>query len=273
MQGVCNQDINATMAWVKLFNSSAPMTSSFTDDSPCETFRNPEDEDEDKEPAELQECGMSGPPKKGGTKKPAPRKPASWCAAYETDKGCPDGGAAPVLVLLSNMEGNGADETEAGDTPVASDSDELIDEERRSWVQTLQVDYGKPLKIASPEYLTGEPEDVESTRFLGMEIEIDRVTHDWIIHQQPYVVDTLNKFCPNLILRKQNTPGDAEGFIPSQKTNDKKQVKPAETEKEPIDEASILASLLWLSLRTCPDISWAVSILASLAPSDPDESR
>eukprot|EP00971_Amphidinium_carterae_P135376 2682687-Amphidinium_carterae.1 len=43
-----------------------------------------EEEEEDDDPTE---CGMGGPPKKGGTKKPAPRKPATWCAAYRSDKG------------------------------------------------------------------------------------------------------------------------------------------------------------------------------------------
>eukprot|EP00971_Amphidinium_carterae_P051265 1009339-Amphidinium_carterae.1 len=81
-------------------------------------------------------------------------------------------------------------------------------------------------------------------------------------------MDTLNKFCPSLILRKRTTPGDPEGFTPTH--------KPVLTEKEPIDEAalaSILGSLLWLSLRTRPDISWAVSRLASLAATEPEETR
>eukprot|EP00971_Amphidinium_carterae_P005165 103040-Amphidinium_carterae.1 len=34
--------------------------------------------------------------------------------------------------------------------------------------------------VATPEYLTGQPEDVESIRFLGMEIEKDNKTNDWI---------------------------------------------------------------------------------------------
>eukprot|EP00971_Amphidinium_carterae_P231899 4602163-Amphidinium_carterae.1 len=51
--------------------------------------------------------------------------------------------------------------------------------------------------IATPEYLTGSPDDVDSIRFLGMEIEKDNETNNWIVHQQPYVMDTLNKFCPS----------------------------------------------------------------------------
>eukprot|EP00971_Amphidinium_carterae_P185294 3679387-Amphidinium_carterae.2 len=52
-------------------------------------------------------------------------------------------------------------------------------------------------EVATPEYLTGEPEDVESIRFLGMEIETCRKSHDLIVHQQPiYVVETLDKICP-----------------------------------------------------------------------------
>eukprot|EP00971_Amphidinium_carterae_P092937 1839944-Amphidinium_carterae.1 len=66
---------------------------------------------------------------------------------------------------------------------------------------------------------------------------------------------TLNKFCPSLILRKRTTPGDPEGFTPVLP-------KKPQQDKEPVDDAalaSILGSLLWLSLRTRPDISWAVS--------------
>eukprot|EP00971_Amphidinium_carterae_P283092 5620095-Amphidinium_carterae.1 len=39
---------------------------------------------------------------------------------------------------------------------------------------------------ATPEYLTGNPDDVESIRFLGMEIEKDSKNNNWIVHQQPY---------------------------------------------------------------------------------------
>eukprot|EP00971_Amphidinium_carterae_P156461 3101562-Amphidinium_carterae.1 len=53
-------------------------------------------------------------------------------------------------------------------------------------------------EIATPEYLTGEPEDVESIRFFGMEIEKDVKNNNWIVHQQLYVMDTLNKFVPVL---------------------------------------------------------------------------
>eukprot|EP00971_Amphidinium_carterae_P097624 1931901-Amphidinium_carterae.2 len=66
-------------------------------------------------------------------------------------------------------------------------------------------------EIATPEYLTREPEDVDSIRFLGMEIEKNVKDNNWIVHQQPYVVDTLNRFCPSL------TPGDPEGFTPTPK--------------------------------------------------------
>eukprot|EP00971_Amphidinium_carterae_P338248 6475491-Amphidinium_carterae.2 len=82
-------------------------------------------------------------------------------------------------------------------------------------------------------------------------------------------MDTLNKFCPSLILRKRTTPGEPEGFAPVTP-------KKPQQDKEPIDDAalaSILGSLLWLSLRTRPDISWAVSRLASLAATEPDETR
>eukprot|EP00971_Amphidinium_carterae_P080212 1587365-Amphidinium_carterae.1 len=52
--------------------------------------------------------------------------------------------------------------------------------------------------------------------------------------------------------------------------------RPAEPTPELIDDAakaSILGSLLWLSLKTRPDISWAVSRLASLASKEPEETR
>eukprot|EP00971_Amphidinium_carterae_P279784 5553955-Amphidinium_carterae.1 len=55
-----------------------------------------------------------------------------------------------------------------------------------------------------------------------MEIEVEPSTNKWIVHQQPYVMETLNKFCPNLVLRKRTTPGDPEGYNPptSAKTPD-----------------------------------------------------
>eukprot|EP00971_Amphidinium_carterae_P245330 4872066-Amphidinium_carterae.1 len=40
-------------------------------------------------------------------------------------------------------------------------------------------------EIATPKYLTGYAEDVESIRFLGMEIEIDKSHNNWTAHQQP----------------------------------------------------------------------------------------
>eukprot|EP00971_Amphidinium_carterae_P091308 1807225-Amphidinium_carterae.1 len=70
-----------------------------------------------------------------------------------------------------------------------------------------------------------------------MEIEKDAKTNDWIVHQQPYVMDTLNKFCPSLILRKRTTPGEPEGFTPVTQT------KKPQQDKEPIDDAA-LASIL-----------------------------
>eukprot|EP00971_Amphidinium_carterae_P314077 6242591-Amphidinium_carterae.3 len=62
-------------------------------------------------------------------------------------------------------------------------------------------------------------------------------------------MDTLNKFRPSLILRKRTTPGDPEGFMPVS--------RPSQSDKEPIDDAalaSIFGSLLWLSLRTRPQV-------------------
>eukprot|EP00971_Amphidinium_carterae_P307832 6117930-Amphidinium_carterae.2 len=114
----------------------------------------------------------------------------------------------------------------------------------------------KTWEIATPEYLAGESEAVESIRFLGMEIETD---HDWIIHQQPYVVETLHKFCPSLIIRKRITSGDAEGFArlppPPSPSGQEGKTTTTETSQEPVD----VSWLEYISLytRVC---CWATSI-------------
>eukprot|EP00971_Amphidinium_carterae_P301392 5988398-Amphidinium_carterae.1 len=43
-------------------------------------------DEENAEPAIPEECGTSGPPKKGGTKGPMPWKPTSLSAACKTDR-------------------------------------------------------------------------------------------------------------------------------------------------------------------------------------------
>eukprot|EP00971_Amphidinium_carterae_P009647 190497-Amphidinium_carterae.2 len=54
-----------------------------------------EPEEGDEDPTE---CGLSGPPKKGGAKKkPTPPRSTNVRAAYQSDKGCPDGGGCHTV--------------------------------------------------------------------------------------------------------------------------------------------------------------------------------
>eukprot|EP00971_Amphidinium_carterae_P343534 6483317-Amphidinium_carterae.1 len=70
--------------------------------------------------------------------------------------------------------------------------DDLLAVGKKSILETFFKKIQTVWEIATPEYLTGDPEDVESIRSLGMEIEVEPSTNNWIVHQQPYVMETLN---------------------------------------------------------------------------------
>ena len=61
-------------------------------------------------------------------------------------------------------------------------------------------------------------------------------------------MELLQKFSPELVYKKRNTPGEPESFL------GKLGRKPEDVSQK--DMLSVIGSLLWLSLRTRPDISW-----------------
>eukprot|EP00971_Amphidinium_carterae_P351289 6492027-Amphidinium_carterae.1 len=121
---VCYNDMKTTLIWAKLTEDEYTMSSDFSLRDVMELTRSftvelklivrrqrqtaavhhtlrsfepqvaaiedevPEEGDEDDPTA----CGMGNAPKKGGTKKTAPPRTSKVCAAYNSDKGCPDGG-------------------------------------------------------------------------------------------------------------------------------------------------------------------------------------
>ena len=127
--------------------------------------------------------------------------------------------------------------------------------------------------LATPEYLGQQEGDVDSLRFLGMDIEQGREENTWVIHQQAFTLEVLERVCPSLLLRRMSVPGQPESFG-QQQTIEKEQGTSKSDRLDLSEEAtlpSLVGSLLWLSLRTRPDIAWAVSRIASLATEHPLE--
>eukprot|EP00971_Amphidinium_carterae_P311574 6192669-Amphidinium_carterae.1 len=121
--------MKTTMIWTKLTSNDFSMTSEFSLEDVLEMTRDftvelkiivqrkrqtaavhyslhtaaiqdAEPEEGDEDPTE---CGLSRPTKKGGTKKkPTPPRPTNVCAAYQSDKGRPEGGGCHTVKKLPN---------------------------------------------------------------------------------------------------------------------------------------------------------------------------
>eukprot|EP00971_Amphidinium_carterae_P061383 1215461-Amphidinium_carterae.2 len=82
----------------------------------------------------------------------------------------------------------------------------------------------------------------------------------------------LSRFSEHLAIRPRATTGEPESYSETQKKVEKKvdhgAIKPSIHAKSlPL----IIGSILWVSIRTRPDISWAVARASSLATTDPNE--
>ena len=103
----------------------------------------------------------------------------------------------------------------------------------------------------------------------------------WLVHQQSYIYAFLQEMFDPECLRDRRTPGEPESF--SDKPHDephaqKARVKhpPLQSGQDPLDHTPVLrlvGVLLWVSLRTRPDISWAVARITRLATSDEAQAR
>ena len=117
-------------------------------------------------------------------------------------------------------------------------------------------------KGSNPDYLGRQPGDVDTMRFLGLDIELGPEEGTWLVHQQSYIYAFLQEMFDPECLKDRRTPGEPESF--SDKPHDephaqKARVKhpPLQPGQDPLDHTPVLrlvGVLLWVSLRTRPDI-------------------
>ena len=136
-------------------------------------------------------------------------------------------------------------------------------------------------KGSNPDFLGRQPGDVDTMRFLGLDIELGPEEGTWLVHQQSYIYAFLQEMFDPERLKDRRTPGEPESF--SNKPHDephaqKARVKhpPLQPGQDPLDHTPVLrlaGVLLWVSLRTRPGISWALARITRLATSDEARAR
>ena len=116
--------------------------------------------------------------------------------------------------------------------------------------------------------------DVDASRFLGLDIELGPEHVTWMIHQQSYIYAFLREMY-SYCLKERRTPGEPETLpakpVHVEARKAKKKHPPLQEGQDPLDHAPILrlvGVLLWISLQTRPDISWAVPRITRLATTD-----
>ena len=72
----------------------------------------------------------------------------------------------------------------------------------------------------NPELLGRQPGDVDTTTFLGLDIELDPEEGIWLVHQQSYIYAFLQEMFDPDCLKDRRTPGEPEAF------SDKPHVEP-----------------------------------------------
>ena len=118
-------------------------------------------------------------------------------------------------------------------------------------------------------------------RFLGLDIELGPEEGTWLVHQQSYIYAFLQEMFDPECLKDRRTPGEPESFSDKPHAEphaQKARVKhpPLQPGQDPLEHTPVLrlvGALLWVSLRTCPDISWAVARIARPAASDEARAR
>ena len=118
--------------------------------------------------------------------------------------------------------------------------------------------------IAEPEFLGPGDNMSESLRFLGMDIDLDPEDGHLVVHQQVYIQDVLVKYAPLYQLRPKDTPRQPESFAGM------RNLTKSPDQGESLFLVGVIGSLLSISLRTRPDITWAVPRVASLVASGPE---
>ena len=157
------------------------------------------------------------------------------------------------------------------------------------WMTFWQWDLGMSYKLCSHNsYMFGraviptswgrEPGDVDTLRFLGLDIELGEQEGTWLVHQQSYIHAFLQEMFGDY-LKDRRTPGEPDSYSNkpehhAQKARVKHPV--LRPDQDPLEHTPILrlvGVLLWVSLRTRPDISWAVARITRLASSDKSRAR
>ena len=118
-------------------------------------------------------------------------------------------------------------------------------------------------------------------RLLGLDIKLGPEDGTWFVHQQSHVYALLQEMFDPKSLKDRRTPGEPESFSDEphvQPHAQKACVKhpPLQPERNPLERAPVLrlvGVLLWVSLRTRPDIAWAVARITRLASSDEARAR
>ena len=117
----------------------------------------------------------------------------------------------------------------------------------------------------------GEHEHVAAftMRVLGLDIELGPEEGTWLVHQQSYIYAFLQEMFDPECLKDCRTPGEPESF--SDKPHDEPHAQKARVKPPPLQAGQdpvlhLVGVLLWVSLRTRPDISWAVARITGLLP-------
>ena len=96
-------------------------------------------------------------------------------------------------------------------------------------------------KGSNPDYLGQQPGDVDTMRFLGLDIELGPEEGTWLVHQQSYIYAFLQEMFDPECLKDRRTPGEPESF--SDKPHAQKaRVKhpPLQPGQDPLDHAPVL---------------------------------
>ena len=148
----------------------------------------------------------------------------------------------------------------------------------RHVLQALLTQLLQVWKGSNPDFLGREPGDIDTLRFLGLDIELGEQEGTWLVHQQSYIHAFLQEMFGEY-LKDRRTPGEADSYSNkpehhAQKARVKHPV--LRPDQDPLEHTPILrlvGVLLWVSLRTRPDISWAVARITRLASSDEPRAR
>ena len=67
-------------------------------------------------------------------------------------------------------------------------------------------------KGRNPDFLSRQPGDVDTMRFLGLDIELGPEAGTWLVHQQSYIYAFLQEMFDPECLKDRRTPGEPESF-------------------------------------------------------------